>query len=233
MPYKIPLNKSTLEKDDLDAANEVLYSDRLTMGPLCEKFESAFAEYVGSRFAVFVNSGSSANLLAVFAARTFLGLASNTVRVPALTWSTTIWPIIQAGWTPTFKDCSLETFQTPGCDFQVHLLGNCEAPKAPLLEDCCESLGTYYRGRHVGTFGLAGTFVVKKRTELKVGSHNGEVWWSNYEVIPEVEEKYNRDLPDNFISVPYHPEYQSTRERPHPLLVKFIENAKLAMQNRS
>lgn len=158
MPYKIPLNKSTLEKDDLDAANEVLYSDRLTMGPLTERFEKEFAEYVGSKYAVFVNSGSSANLLAVFAIKEFLGWKDFTWKVPALTWSTTIHPIIQAGGKPVFKDCHLDTFQTPDCDFAVHLLGNCEAPKNPILEDCCESLGVYYRDRHVGTFGLAGTF---------------------------------------------------------------------------
>jgi len=71
-------------------------------------------------------------------------------------------------------------------------------------------------------FGEPGTFVIKKRPELKVGLHEGESWWSNFEVIPDVEEKYLKDLPDNFISVPFHPEYQSSKEKPHPLLVKFL-----------
>lgn len=65
-----------------------------------------------------------------------------------------------------------------------------------------------------------GTFVVKKRTELKVGLHEGESWWSNYEVV--IETKY----PDNFVTVPYHPEYQSSEEKPHPILKKFIELCK-------
>ena len=65
-----------------------------------------------------------------------------------------------------------------------------------------------------------GTFVVKKRNKLKVGLHEGESWWSNYEVV------IDWNIPDNFISVPFHPEYQSSKEKPHPLLVKFLNNAK-------
>lgn len=66
-----------------------------------------------------------------------------------------------------------------------------------------------------------GTFVVKKRLEgLKVGLHEGESWWSNYEVV------IGWNIPTHFISVPYHPEYQSSFETPHPLLVKFLKNAK-------
>jgi len=75
-------------------------------------------------------------------------------------------------------------------------------------------------------FGTWGTFVVKKRPELKVGLHEGESWWSNYDVIPEIYEKYMKDLPQYFISVPYHPEYQSSKEHPHPLLVKFLKICK-------
>ena len=65
-----------------------------------------------------------------------------------------------------------------------------------------------------------GTFVVKKRPELKVGLHEGESWWSNYAV------SIDWIIPEHFISVPYHPEYQSSKDRPHKLLVKFIEYAK-------
>src|SRR3990167_10732737 len=59
-----------------------------------------------------------------------------------------------------------------------------------------------------------GTFVVKKRPKLKVGLHEGESWWSNYDVAIDWE------IPNHFISVPFHPEYQSSKENPHPLLVK-------------
>lgn len=68
-----------------------------------------------------------------------------------------------------------------------------------------------------------GTFVVKRRPELKVGLHDGETWWSNFDVVIDWE------IPNHFISVPFHPEYQSSKEKPHPLLVKFIEHAKMEM----
>lgn len=69
-----------------------------------------------------------------------------------------------------------------------------------------------------------GTFIVKKRAELKVGLHEGESWWSNFEVDPEFE--LNWTLPANFIAAPYHPEYQSSKDKPHPLLVDFIDLCK-------
>jgi len=65
-----------------------------------------------------------------------------------------------------------------------------------------------------------GTFVVKKRPELKVGLHEGESWWSNYEVVIDWE------IPKNFISVPFHPEYQSSKDKPHPILKEFLETCK-------
>lgn len=66
-----------------------------------------------------------------------------------------------------------------------------------------------------------GTFVVKKRPQLKVGLHEGESWWSNYDVAIDYK------IPDHFISVPYHPEYQSSKEKPHELLVEFLNRCKL------
>lgn len=67
-----------------------------------------------------------------------------------------------------------------------------------------------------------GTFVVKKRKELKVGLHEGETWWSNF----EVDDKFLGPMPQNFFVVPFHPEYQSSKENPHPLLVDFIAYSK-------
>lgn len=64
-------------------------------------------------------------------------------------------------------------------------------------------------------------FVVKKRKELKVGLHDGETWWSNYECVGDE----NWIKPLNFFTVPFHPEYQSSKEKPHPLLVSFLEYA--------
>lgn len=69
-----------------------------------------------------------------------------------------------------------------------------------------------------------GTFIVKKRPELKVGLHDGESWWSNYEVDPSFE--LNWAIPDHFEAVPYHPEYGSSLDKPHPVLVDFINVCK-------
>lgn len=66
-----------------------------------------------------------------------------------------------------------------------------------------------------------GVFVVKKRPELRVGLHSGETWWSNFEVDAEIESLWEK--PNNWISVPFHPEYQSRKGKPHPLLVKFLQ----------
>ena len=65
-----------------------------------------------------------------------------------------------------------------------------------------------------------GTFVVKKRPKLKVGLHEGESWWSNYDVVIDYKP------PEHFISVGFHPEYQSSKEKPHKDLVKFLNLCK-------
>ncbi len=74
-------------------------------------------------------------------------------------------------------------------------------------------------------FGISGEYVVKKREEgLKVGLHDGESWWHNYEVVPEIAEMMEKSVfTDNYFGVQYHPEYQSSKEKPHPLLTKFID----------
>lgn len=69
-----------------------------------------------------------------------------------------------------------------------------------------------------------GTFVVHKLPELKVGQHEGESYWNNYEVNPAILNVWEKS--PNFITCQYHPEYQSSKGQPHPLLVKFIELCK-------
>jgi len=71
-----------------------------------------------------------------------------------------------------------------------------------------------------------GTFVVKKRPELKVGIHEGESWWSNYKVCEEVEKDFESNKPTHFVTAPFHPSYQSSIGNFHPLLVKFIHYAR-------
>lgn len=73
-------------------------------------------------------------------------------------------------------------------------------------------------------FGEKGTIIVHKLPQLKVGLHDGETYWNNYEVDEDILKRWKKN--DNFITCQYHPEYQSSREKPHPLLVKFLQSCK-------
>ena len=76
-------------------------------------------------------------------------------------------------------------------------------------------------------FGVPGTFVVKKRIDgLKVGLHNGESYWHNYEVAEGVENEFETYKPNTMITVQYHPEYQSSKEKPHRVLIDFLNLCK-------
>ena len=99
---KYPLASSTWNEEERQAILEVIDSGRYTMGEKISLFETAFADYIGTRFAVMVNSGSSANLLMV-AAYT-LKYGKGTVIAPALGWSTSYAPFQQYGWDFTFID---------------------------------------------------------------------------------------------------------------------------------
>jgi CDP-6-deoxy-D-xylo-4-hexulose-3-dehydrase len=189
MSFKVPLNQSTFTSEEREAAINVIESDQLTFGSNCLAFEKEFAKYIGSRNALLVNSGSSANLLSMFAmADPQAPLKSNKkpffkgaeVIVPALTWSTTIWPIIQAGLKPVFVDSDPSTLQMRSDEVRaaissatvaicpVHILGNAmdmdeicsiaEAHGLWVFEDACESLGVSWKERNVGTFGDAGSY---------------------------------------------------------------------------
>jgi CDP-6-deoxy-D-xylo-4-hexulose-3-dehydrase len=185
----VPLNTNTFGEEEIRAAVEVLQSGQMTMAQRCAEFEKAFAVYTGAREAVFVNSGSSANLLVFFAlanplAPTTDGRArlkpGSEVIVPAVTWSTTVWPIVQCGCIPVLVDSDPETLQinpeaasaaissATRALCAVHVLGN--AAEADTLrdlaarhslwfiEDTCEALGTKYRGRLTGRFGHVATY---------------------------------------------------------------------------
>ncbi|MEW6254649.1 MAG: DegT/DnrJ/EryC1/StrS family aminotransferase [Pseudomonadota bacterium] len=185
----IPLNANSLTSEEINAAKAVLDSGFLTMGRKVTEFESVFANYIGAKHAIMVNSGSSANLIAAFAlADGFLKTGSGKRRiqpgdeviVPALTWSTTVWPFVQAGAVPVFVDCDPATLQVPPEAIEnaitdktraivvVHVLGgavNIPAIRAIaekhglwLFEDTCESLGVTWNGQQVGTFGDMGSY---------------------------------------------------------------------------
>jgi CDP-6-deoxy-D-xylo-4-hexulose-3-dehydrase len=179
------LASSTWDTKELDAIERVIKSGRFTMGPNVAEFERRFATYVGSRFAVMVNSGSSANLLMVAALfysnvpETKLSRGDEVI-VPAVSWSTTYFPLYQYALKIKFVDIDLETLNfdleqlaeavsdRTRAILAVNLLGNpnrfdriaeiIRGRDIRLLEDNCESLGATFHGRHAGTFGIMGSF---------------------------------------------------------------------------
>ena len=183
---RFPLSSpDSVSKAAIDAAIACLESGQHTMGKRVADFERQFARYVGSKHAVMVNSGSSANLLAVEALRRPSNnqprwAAGDEILVPALAWSTSVWPLIQAGLTPVFVDVDPATMEmdpswamtkvtarTRGI-LLIHVLGVPASMSAweafasdyrlTLVEDCCEAFGARWKGRSVGTFGVLGTF---------------------------------------------------------------------------
>ncbi len=106
--YEFPLIDDAFEINDLMAGINVLLKGKITMSEITRKFENEFASYVGSKYALMVNSGSSANLLSFFC----LINPKNKKRlkpndeclIPALCWSTSLWPIVQSGLKPKFVD---------------------------------------------------------------------------------------------------------------------------------
>jgi CDP-4-dehydro-6-deoxyglucose reductase, E1 len=172
---RYPLAQVTYGQDEIDAVLEALNAGQTTCGPRVKQFEESFARYVGRNFAIMVNSGSSADLLVAYG----LGAPSSPdeeVLIPAVTWPTQVWSAVQAGYTVRLVDVDPETLQFDGWDlvqkindqtqaaFPVHVLGNVGEMERlidieiPLIEDCCEALGSRYKGQHVGTFGQAAAF---------------------------------------------------------------------------
>ena len=120
MAFRIPFNPSTWGQAERAAAKAVVNSGELVMGERCIEFEAAFAAYMGCDHAIMVNSGASANLLAMSAlahpslqeGRRWHPIApGREVIVPALAWPTTVWPIVQVGAKPVFVDCESDTLQ--------------------------------------------------------------------------------------------------------------------------
>lgn len=159
---------STWGAEERAAAIEVIDSGRVTIGEKTKEFEEAYAKYVGTRYCVAVNSGSSANLLMV--AAWTLRYGPGTVVVPTVGWSTSYSPFQQYGWRLRFVDIDLDTLNfdigqlwraSEGADLilAINLLGNPNDyhhfPKeVPVLEDNCESMGAEYRGKMCGSFGV-------------------------------------------------------------------------------
>ena len=109
-----PLLEKGFSNEDIMRGIEVLLSGKITMSEVTRKFENYFAKYVGSKYSLMVNSGSSANLLVAFALvnpkkknRLKVG---DKFMIPAICWSTSLWPLVQCGLKPKFIDVNINTF---------------------------------------------------------------------------------------------------------------------------
>ncbi len=175
-----PLMRNNITRADLDALIEFLEQDDpiLTQSQNVRAFEQEWAQWLGVRHCVFVNSGASANLLTITALREHFGPGE--VIVPTLTWVSDIASVLQCGMTPVFCDIDRRTLGmdeeeilrkiTPRTKavFLTHVLGynalstrlldELAARGVPLIEDVCESHGATLNGRRLGSFGLVSNF---------------------------------------------------------------------------
>ena len=185
MTFKFPLATATGDQKEIDAMQNVIATGNFTMGRNVKSFEKIFSQYVGSQNAVMVNSGSSANLLMIaalfYTKNPKLKLKrGDEVIVPAVSWSTSYYPLYQYGLKIKFVDISLETLnydldqlesaisKNTRVILAVNLLGNpndfdcinkiIKEKNIILLEDNCESMGATFNNKKTGTFGVMGTF---------------------------------------------------------------------------
>lgn len=179
----IPLIKNTISNNEIDSLiNWLKDYPRLTKGDLTIQFEKDWSDYLGVEYSIFVNSGSSANLLMIYyLLEVGLLKRGDKVVVPALSWATTLAPVIQFGLQPILCDCNLDDLSIDISHFEeiikvhkpkalmlVPILGFvpdmksiteiCEKENIILLEDTCESLGSEFNNKKLGSFGLLSSF---------------------------------------------------------------------------
>lgn len=181
MEIRYPLSNDTWGTEEYAAIDRVLASRRFTMGENVLAAERAVADHFGSKYAVMSSSGSAANLLAM-AAMVYSGKLNkgDEVLVPAVSWSTTYFPVEQMGLKMRLVDIDKNTLNidvnkledaltdNTKAIFAVNLLGNpndfdalvsfCNKHNLILMEDNCESMGAVYKKKMAGTYGIFGTF---------------------------------------------------------------------------
>lgn len=183
--YKYPLATTTWDQDEYRAIQKVIESGIFSMSKEVKLFEEEFASFFGSKHAVMANSGSSANLLMISSLFYISDMSlrlnkGDEVIVPAVSWSTTYFPLHQYGLKLKFVDIDKHTLNydiekleraitsKTRVIFLVNLLGNpndfskinslIKEKNIFLLEDNCEAMGAKFEGKYTGTFGIMGTF---------------------------------------------------------------------------
>lgn len=182
LSHKFDLAVNTITQQDLEELIEWLRQyPRLTMADITLEFEAAWAKWLGVKYAVMCNSGSSANLLMYAAMENSRNVRTRKIVVPATGWATTLMPAIQLGWQPIMCESDRRTFgmdlqgledilqrENPAAVIIVHVLGvPCDMTGIlalqkkygfQILEDCCASHGARHKGQMVGTFGAMSSF---------------------------------------------------------------------------
>jgi CDP-6-deoxy-D-xylo-4-hexulose-3-dehydrase len=180
----IKLVSDTIDKNDIKSLIKWLDQDpipRLTKGDLTKELEKKWSNYLGTKYSVFVNSGSSAILLTLAALNQLGRLKNNKIVVPGLSWATDVSSPMLLGLQPIFCDCNLNDLscclddleilfanENPSAIILVSPLGLvpnmdkiiklCKKYNVLLLEDVCESMGSKYKEQYLGTFGIASFF---------------------------------------------------------------------------
>jgi CDP-6-deoxy-D-xylo-4-hexulose-3-dehydrase len=178
----ITLVKDTIDNKDIDRLIDWLKTyPRLSKGPVTLEFEEKYSNWLGRKYSVFVNSGSSANILMLSALQQGEYLKNNKVVVPSVAWATDLAPVIQLGLEPILCDSNMEDLsadlghlekifreESPSVLMFVSVLGLvpnmdkivklCDEYNVILLEDTCEAMGCEYKGQKLGTFGKMSTF---------------------------------------------------------------------------
>ena len=228
-----PLLENAFNHQDVTIAKKVIDTRKMTMGKKTTKFEKEFAKYLGVKYAVMVNSGSSANLLSVFAAKQINNIKfGDEAIIPSVCWSTSLWPLVQAGLKPVFVDVNLENYNANIDEILskitkktkvimlIHVLGTClnipnlikklKNKKIIIIEDTCESLGTKFKKKYLGSYGSFGTFSFYYSHQITCGE-GGMVITNNkknYNLLKvmrahgwdrDINKKYNKNF--NFINM--------------------------------
>jgi len=178
----ISLVKDTINNKDIDKLIDWLKTyPRLTKGKVTLELEEKWSKWLGTKYSVFCNSGSSANLLMLSALKESGYMKNNKVVVPSVAWATDLAPVMQLGFEPILVDANMNDLsvdlehlekifkeENPSALMFVSVLGLvpnmkklldlCTKYSVYLLEDTCESMGCEYKGQKLGTFGMMSTF---------------------------------------------------------------------------
>lgn len=188
MKERIPMASADLDDTDIEAVLDVLRTGRLALGPKIIEFERAMADYIGTRHAVAVNSGTAALHLIVKALA--LG-AGDEVLVPSFTFAASVNAFLYEGATPVFVEIDRDTYNLDPADLERRITPRTRAIMAvdvfghpadwdqlqriaeqydlKIIDDSCEALGASYKGIKLGRFGSASAFAFYPNKQITTG----------------------------------------------------------------